>query len=123
MAGSDFLLMPSRFEPCGLPQMEGQFFGTLPIVHNTGGLHDTVEHLDVANHTGNGFRFDHYDSTGLAWAISEAMNFYRQPQEVKVPELQRIMAEADKRFNHDVTANEYIRIYEFMLARPLITRK
>ena len=122
MAGSDFLLMPSRFEPCGLPQMEGQFYGTLPIVHNTGGLHDTVEHLDVANHTGNGFRFDHYNSDGLAWAVSEAMNFYRLPQEVKVPELQRIMAEADKRFNHDVTANEYIRIYEFMLARPLIVR-
>ena len=122
MAGSDFLLMPSRFEPCGLPQMEGQFYGTLPIVHDTGGLHDTVEPLDIGRHTGNGFRFETYDSNGLAWAIGEAMKFHRRPQAEKTAELVRVMGEAGKRFNHDVTADAYIRIYESMLDRPLIVR-
>ena len=121
-AGSDFILVPSRFEPCGLPQMAGQYYGTLPVVHNTGGLHDTVEHLDPANDRGNGFRFDNYDSNGLLWAVSEAMNFYRLPRDTKAPIIERIMREARVRFNHDVTAQAYINIYESMLERPLLDR-
>ena len=57
-AASDFILMPSLFEPCGLPQMTSQYFGSLPVVHDTGGLHDTVEPLNVNTHTGNGFLFE-----------------------------------------------------------------
>ncbi len=120
MAASDFILVPSRFEPCGLPQMECQYYGSLPIVHNTGGLHDTVEHLDWVHNTGNGFRFDYYDSNGLSWAIDEAMKFYAQPPEVKERVIRRVMTEAAQRFNHDRTAAEYIRIYEKMLNRPLV---
>ena len=119
-AGSDFLLMPSRFEPCGLPQMIGQLYGTLPLVHDTGGLHDTVEHLDAAAGTGNGFVFRFYDSQGLRWAVDEAMRFHRQPESVRRDNLVRIMIDAKDRFNHDVTANSYIRLYEQMLQRPLI---
>ncbi len=119
-AGSDFLLMPSLFEPCGLPQMACQYYGTLPIVHDTGGLHDTVEHLDPAGCTGNGFRFENYDGQGLLWGIDESMRFYKKPQEEKTPVLQRIMQAARVRFNHDVTAGEYIKIYETMLERPLL---
>ncbi len=119
-AGSDFVLMPSLFEPCGLPQMNAQYYGALPIVHNTGGLHDTVEPLNLSAGTGNGFRFDIYDSGGLLWAIDEAMRFYDLPQDVKLPVLQRVMRQAMDRFNHDVMAKAYIRIYESMLARPLL---
>ncbi len=119
-AGSDFLLMPSLFEPCGLPQMACQYYGTLPIVHNTGGLHDTVEHLSESGATGNGFRFDNYDSRGLMWAVDEAMRFYSKSQAEKTPFIQRFMDEATVRFNHDVTAEEYIKIYEQMLDRPLL---
>jgi starch synthase len=54
-AGADFLLMPSRFEPCGLNQMYSQRYGTLPIVRGTGGLLDTVVNYDQATGNGTGF--------------------------------------------------------------------
>ena len=58
---SDFILMPSSFEPCGLPQMIAPLYGSLPIVHDTGGIHDTIRDLDVENNSGNGFLFVSYD--------------------------------------------------------------
>lgn len=120
-AAADFMLMPSRFEPCGLPQMISPIYGALPIVHQTGGLRDTVSHLDIAAGEGNGFVFEHYDSAGLRWAIGEAMAFYRQPTELKAAQTTRIMREARERFNHQVTARAYIEIYERMLQRPLVS--
>jgi len=118
---SDFVLMPSRFEPCGLPQMIGAIYGALPVVHDTGGLHDTVVHLDLKKNSGNGFVFETYDSGGLFWAIQEAMNFYKLPGKTKARQIKRIMTESAATFNHDVTATQYIGLYEKMLQRPLIT--
>ncbi len=119
-AAADFMLMPSRFEPCGLPQMAAPKYGCLPVVHDTGGLHDTVEELDIANSIGNGFVFKNYDSAGLLWAVDQAMRFWHLPAEVKAREIARIMRESAARFNHDVTAARYIEIYESMLHRPLV---
>lgn len=119
-AASDFVLMPSSYEPCGLPQMVGPIYGSLPIVHNTGGLHDTVEHLDTVNHTGNGFRFDFFDNSGLFWAIDQAMNFWSLPQKTRAAEIERIMRESRKTFNHHRTAQAYIDLYEKMLHRKLV---
>ena len=119
-AGSDFMLMPSLFEPCGLPQMQAPIYGSLAIVHNTGGLHDTVEHLNVENHTGNGFVFDTYDSNGLFWAMDQAMAFWNRPAEVRATEIARIMDESLKRFNHEICARQYIALYERMLHRDLV---
>ena len=119
-AASDFTLMPSLFEPCGLPQMQAPIYGSLAIVHNTGGLHDTVEPLDWEHSVGNGFRFDTYDSGGLMWAMDQAMAFYRQPAEVRAREIKRIMAESAHRFSHEACAKEYIALYEKMLDRPLV---
>ena len=119
-AASDFMLMPSLFEPCGLPQMICQYYGSLPVVRNTGGLHDTVEHLSEDGMTGNGFRFNDYDDGGLFWAIDEAMRFYARPPEFRSAVIDRVMRSSRQRFNHDVTAQEYIKIYEAMLARPLL---
>ena len=121
-AASDFTLVPSRFEPCGLPQMVGQLYGSLPVVHDTGGLHDTVDHLECgAEAKGNGFVFKVYDSFGLSWAMDRAMDFYRQDAAVREAQVSRIMTEASQRFNHDVCAAAYIDIYEKMLDRPLVT--
>jgi ADP-glucose type glycogen/starch synthase len=119
-AASDFTLMPSLFEPCGLPQMQAPIYGSLAVAHNTGGLHDTVEPLDWNNSTGNGFRFDTYDSGGLMWAMEQAMAFYSQPIEIREREISRIMDESIKRFNHHACAKEYIKLYETMLSRPLV---
>lgn len=118
---SDFLLMPSSFEPCGLPQMIGPKYGTLPVAHDTGGIHDTVVHMDIENETGNGFLFEVYDSPGLMWAVDQAMAFYRAPEPVKERQLKRVMEQSEALFNHEVTARRYIDLYEKMLDRPLIT--
>jgi starch synthase/alpha-amylase len=117
---ADFVLMPSRFEPCGLPQMIAPIYGALTVAHDTGGLHNTVEPLDVDSHNGNGFIFEHYDANGLFWGIGEAMRFYRLPSEVRATELARIMRQSAERFTHDVTARQYIELYERMLDRPLV---
>lgn len=119
-AGSDFMLMPSLFEPCGLPQMQAPIYGSLAIAHNTGGLHDTVEPLDVDGHRGNGFVFDTYDSNGLFWAMDQAMAFWSRPPEVREMEVGRIMTESIKRFNHEACARQYIELYEKMLHRHLV---
>ncbi len=65
-AASDFILMPSRFEPCGLPQMIAPIYGSLPVAHKTGGIKDTILHMDAQNNKGNGFLFEFYDSRGFS---------------------------------------------------------
>lgn len=76
-AGSDFLLMPSRFEPCGLSQMYAQKFGSLPIAHRTGGLADTIED----GHTG--FLFHDLTSRSFAGAIGRALDAFRSKQKLR----------------------------------------
>ncbi len=120
-AGADFIIMPSRFEPCGLPQMAAPMYGTLPVVHNTGGIHDTVDHLHYDGNLGNGFRFDDYSSEGLRWAMDEAMRFFHWSSEDKSRAIQRIMRESKLRFNHETTAAAYIELYSKMLGRPVVS--
>jgi starch synthase len=72
-AGADMFLMPSRYEPCGLNQMYSLRYGTVPIVHRTGGLADTVTQFDKRTERGNGFAFEHFDETGLSWALTSAL--------------------------------------------------
>ena len=117
---ADFVLMPSRFEPCGLPQMICQRYGALPVAHDTGGLHDTIVHLNGKNPKGSGFLFKTHDSAGLMWAMDQAMDFYKLPDKNKEQHIRRIMRQANETFNHDVNAREYIDLYEKMLERPLV---
>ncbi|MEW6671004.1 MAG: glycogen/starch synthase [Thermodesulfobacteriota bacterium] len=119
-AAADFILMPSRFEPCGLPQMIAPIYGTLPVVHDTGGIHDTVFHLEPDNNSGNGFVFKTYDSNGLMWAIDQAMGFFELPAKLKQKQISRIMKQSAQTFTHAVTAQQYIDLYEKMLQRPLL---
>ncbi|MCL1856581.1 MAG: glycogen/starch synthase [Kiritimatiellaeota bacterium] len=119
-AASDFMLMPSLFEPCGLPQMIAPLYGSLPIVRNCGGLHDTVIPMTAASNFGNGFLFDDYDAEALLWGIAEAMRFRDLPPDVQHAQIERVMLESRHRFNHKVCAQTYRDIYERMLHRPLV---
>ncbi len=80
-AGSDMFLMPSRYEPCGLNQMYSLRYGTVPIVHRTGGLADTVHLFDPRTRRGTGFVFEHFDEIGLAWAIERALDVWGDGQD------------------------------------------
>jgi glycogen synthase len=119
-AASDFVLMPSLFEPCGLPQMISCKYGSLPVAHDTGGIHDTISRLDFRSGTGNGFLFENYDSNGLSRAIEQALVFYKLPKTEREEHLARIMRESAGRFTHSATASAYISLYERMLSRPLV---
>ena len=68
--------MPSRYEPCGLNQMYSLRYGTVPVVHKTGGLADTVWQYDGSTGRGTGFVFDHFDEAGLTWALNRALQVW-----------------------------------------------
>ena len=78
-------LMPSRYEPCGLNQLYSLKYGTVPVVHATGGLADTITNLTdetLAAGTANGFSFDEYTTAALADALERACKTLRQPARV-----------------------------------------
>jgi len=77
LAAADFVVLPSRFEPCGLVQLHAQRYGALPIVSRTGGFVDTVVDLDAHLETGTGFLFDAASGPDLIGAIGRALSAYQ----------------------------------------------
>jgi starch synthase len=77
-AGCDILLMPSRFEPCGLNQLYAMRYGTIPIVHAVGGLRDTVQSFDPYANTGTGWTFEKAEPGAMIHAIGNALWTYRE---------------------------------------------
>lgn len=109
-AGSDILLMPSSFEPCGLSQMIACAYGAVPVVRATGGLADTISDADE-NADGNGFVFDDYTADALLGAIYRALDARRSPERWGM-----IVSRAMKKdFSWDASAAEYIALYRSML--------
>src|SRR5262249_39540473 len=76
--GADVFVMPSRYEPCGLNQLYSLRYGTVPIVHRTGGLADTVEMFNPGTGEGTGFPFERHDAAGQRWGIEAALRLYRE---------------------------------------------
>jgi len=107
-AGSDFFLMPSRYEPCGLNQMYSLRYGTLPVVRKTGGLADTVVDISEYPRGGNGFAFDEYSNDDLADAINRAINFYRDRRSMN----KAIRRGMQQRFDWKSSARLYLRVYK-----------
>lgn len=103
-AASDYFLMPSKFEPCGLGQMIAMRYGTLPLVRATGGLKDTVKGKGLKS---NGVVFTPYTKQGMQHSIDEAFSVYN-----KASEINRRIANAFKTdFSWDTSAKKYISIY------------
>ena len=119
-AAADFILMPSLYEPCGLPQMEGMRYGTLPVVRATGGLKDTVLPLSADGQRGNGFVFRDFLPDALWWACGQAMDFHRRPLEWRTMVRRRVMREAMTTFSLEQTTLQYVRLYERLLGEALI---
>lgn len=107
-AGSDFFLMPSVFEPCGLGQMIALRYGAIPIVHRTGGLADTIRLYDPVHQTGNGFVFRDYTRASFAKAVQEALKVYKQKAHMDFLLLQALR----QRFSWDKSAREYVKVYQ-----------
>ena len=105
-AGSDFLLMPSRVEPCGLNQMYSMRYGTIPVVRAVGGLKDTVP--DLGDPHGRGFRFMQLNVEDAFHAVRRATEFYRTEEHVSTVR-KRIMA-VD--LSWEQSAQQYLKIYE-----------
>jgi starch synthase len=134
-AGSDFFMMPSLFEPCGLNQLYSLAYGTLPIVRETGGLKDTV--VGLAPDHGNvpppwtsaskntrfatGISFIHPDNQGCYWALKQAVTLY-----LDYPQLYRQMQQQAMRqlFTWEQTAGTYEILFKKLLknhTRNLLT--
>ena len=111
-AGCDFFLMPSRFEPCGLNQMYGLRYATIPIVRTTGGLDDTVIDIREDPEKANGIKFIEYSATALAKGIRKALALYEE-RELFHRFRTNAMA-ADFSWNRTVSA--YVKAYEKTLA-------
>jgi starch synthase len=113
-AGSDFFLMPSIYEPCGLNQMYSSLYGTVPIVRATGGLDDTVENYDESSGRGTGFKFWEISDRALYFTIGWAVStWYDRPHHYAA--LQRQGMSRD--FTWEASARQYERVYEHALAR------
>jgi len=114
-AATDVTLVPSRFEPCGLTQMYGLKYGSLPLVHRVGGLADTVvdcalEHL--ADGTANGFVFNEFTPRALERAMYRAMALFARPTEWRSVR-QRAMQQP---LGWDKAAAQYVALYRHLVA-------
>lgn len=105
-AASDFIVVPSKYEPCGLIQMIAMIFGTIPIVHKTGGLKDSVKEGY------NGFQFDTYSSEALERKIGEAMNMWKNNKTMYKKMVSNALATD---FSWDKNAKEYFSLYQKLL--------
>jgi starch synthase len=109
-AGSDFFLMPSRYEPCGLGQMIALAYGTIPVVRATGGLMDAVREFDPDLGQGNGFMFKDFSAEALLAALQRARCCFGSPQ---WPQLRQNAVECD--FSWDLSAAQYESLYRRVL--------
>lgn len=104
---SDFFLMPSLYEPCGLGQLISFKYGTVPIVRKTGGLADTVFEFDQKEGTGNGFVFENYNGEELLAAVKRALKVYGEKHVFK----KLILNGMNQDFSWEHSANEYLKLY------------
>lgn len=107
-AGVDAIIIPSRFEPCGLTQMEAMAYGTVPVVRKTGGLADSVTDYDPVNKTGTGFVFEKFDNRAFYAAMIRAIETYKYPGFWR--DIQKRAMTVD--FSWTKSAKEYLELFK-----------
>jgi len=112
-AGSNMLVMPSRFEPCGLSQITALRYGTIPVVRGTGGLLDTVKDYTEDNKNGNGFIFHEFSKISLLDALLRAISLY-EDNKAWSKLITRAMKED---FSWRKSGKKYKKIYQQLLTR------
>jgi starch synthase len=117
-AASDMYLMPSRFEPCGISQLISLRYGGVPIVHNVGGLHDTITNYDFRTDTGNGFTFDNFDASELLMTIARAIEAYQNHIAWKKLAIRGMR----QSFSWDLPAKKYAELYEIAIEHMRIRK-
>jgi len=116
-AGSDFFLMPSRYEPCGLSQMYSLAYGTVPIVHKTGGLADSVRNITKANlkkGRATGIVFSPCNADAVVRSVERALKLYNDPETLQAVRL----AEMKEDFSWDRASKAYVKLYREAIANP-----
>jgi len=111
-AGADIFLMPSRYEPCGLNQMYSLRYGTIPVVHATGGLDNSVTDVLLHPDSGTGFKFYNYEPAAFLEAIKSALDLIKNP--IEWAQIQKRAMAQD--FSWDRSARQYIEVYEQVLS-------
>ena len=111
-AGGDIYLMPSKSEPCGLSQMNAMRYGTVPVVHATGGLKDTVPGADENGNGGLGFTFQSYNGEDFMSAVERCLNLYNNDREGFRALQYRDMTQD---FSWNVPAGRYMDLFHHML--------
>ncbi|MBI2742543.1 MAG: glycogen synthase [Chlamydiales bacterium] len=116
-AGSDLLIVPSLFEPCGLTQMIALRYGTVPVVRRTGGLADTVFDIDTSDRPEserNGYTFDHFDAAGMNWALDRALDCWENDR----AKWNRIIMNGMRyNFSWEKSARAYLDLYTALISR------
>ncbi|OIO01042.1 glycogen synthase GlgA [Candidatus Desantisbacteria bacterium CG_4_10_14_0_8_um_filter_48_22] len=114
-AGSDFFLMPSFFEPCGLGQMIAMRYGSIPVVHYTGGLADTVAVYNEVTGGGNGFVFKRYSAAKLLATLKNALGVFRSKERW----LGLVRQAMGYRFSWEKSAKKYLELYNKIMSAEL----
>lgn len=108
-AGADFLIMPSRVEPCGLNQLYAMRYGTIPVVHKTGGLKDTV--LDISERNGYGLNFETLNVESISDTLGRAMDLYKDATKLKKIRKEIMLLD----FSWHRSAMDYIELYKSLI--------
>ncbi len=115
-AGGDILLMPSRYEPCGIAQMIAMLYGCVPVAHATGGLKDTITDPDQNADNFTGFLFQNADVHGTEWAMRRALDFYAKPEVWRQIQIRGMKQD----FSWSISALKYYNLYKEILSRKII---
>ncbi|MFA7364814.1 MAG: glycogen/starch synthase [Patescibacteria group bacterium] len=110
-AASDFFILPSYFEPCGINQMIAMRYGCIPIVRETGGLYDTVKNFNPITKTGNGFSFRHEDEFSFFWSLIRALESYKY-KDVFGELIVKAMMQST---SWEIPASKYVKLYRKLI--------